>query len=184
MEFSDGPRELMTDQPDVVIVGAGAAGVGAGMELQKRGVSFVVLEATDRVGGRAYTDKTSLPYSWDQGCHWLHCANVNPLVEEADRVGAQYLTEERDDWNAVWANGDWADQAGRADTMGIMEAAFEAVYKAGGNGRDVPIADVLPDPGEMAPIVRHWIQLMSSGDPEQCQLADMLITPTPITTGR
>lgn len=157
----------MSDQPDVVIVGAGAAGIGAGMELQKRGVLFVVLEASDRVGGRAYTDKTSLPYAWDQGCHWLHCADVNPLVAEADRVGAQYLTEERDDWNAVWANGDWADQAGRADTMGIMEAAFEAVYDAGGNGRDVSIADVLPDAGDMAPIVRHWIQLMSSGDPEQ-----------------
>lgn len=157
----------MSDQPDVVIVGAGAAGVGAGMELTKRGVPFVILEASDRVGGRAYTDKTSLPYAWDKGCHWLHCADVNPLVAEADRVGAQYLTEGRDDWNAVWAKGDWADKAGRADTLSIMEAAFEAVYEAGGNGRDVPIADVLPDAGERAPIVRHWIQLMSSGDPEQ-----------------
>ncbi len=157
----------MSDQPDIVIVGAGAAGVGAGMELTKRGVPFVILEASGRIGGRAYTDKTSLPYSWDQGCHWLHCADVNPLVAEADRVGAQYLKGGREDWNAVWANGDWADKAGRADTLSMMEAAFEAVYVAGGNGRDVPIADVLPDAGDWAPIVRHWIQLMSSGDPEQ-----------------
>jgi monoamine oxidase len=78
----------MSHQPDVVIVGAGAAGVGAGMELTKRGVPFVILEASDRVGGRAHTDKTSLPYAWDKGCHWLHCADVNPLVAEADRVGA------------------------------------------------------------------------------------------------
>ena len=157
----------MSRQPDVVIVGAGAAGVGAGMELQKRGVPLLVLEASDRVGGRAYTDKTSLPYSWDQGCHWLHCADVNPLVAEADRVGAEYLTEQREDWNAVWVKSDWADRAGRADTLAIMEAAFEAVYDAGSNGRDVPVAKVLPDAGNMAPIVRHWMQLMSSGDPEQ-----------------
>lgn len=157
----------MSDQPDIVIVGAGAAGIGAGMELTKRGVSFVILEASGRVGGRAYTDKTSLPYAWDKGCHWLHCADVNPLVAEADKVGSQYLKGGREDWNAVWANGAWADQAGRADTLNIMEAAFEAVYEAGGSGRDVPIADVLPDAGDMAPIVRHWIQLMSSGDPEQ-----------------
>lgn len=157
----------MSDQPDVVIVGAGAAGVGAGMELTRRGVPFVILEASGRVGGRAYTDKTSLPYAWDKGCHWLHCADVNPLVAEADRVGAQYLKGGREDWNAVWANGDWADKTGRADTLRIMEGAFEAVYEAGGNGRDVPIADVLPDAGQWAPIVRHWIQLMSSGDPEQ-----------------
>ncbi|MEM7635041.1 MAG: NAD(P)/FAD-dependent oxidoreductase [Pseudomonadota bacterium] len=157
----------MSDQPDIVIVGAGAAGVGAGMELAKRGVPFVILEASSRVGGRAHTDKTSLPYAWDQGCHWLHCADINPLVAEADRVGAQYLKGGREDWNAVWANGDWADRAGRADTLSIMEAAFEAVYEAGGNGRDVAISEVLPDAGEWAPIVRHWIQLMSSGDPEQ-----------------
>ncbi|NNJ76925.1 MAG: FAD-dependent oxidoreductase [Anderseniella sp.] len=157
----------MSDQPDVVIVGAGAAGVGAGMELKRCGVPFVILEASGRVGGRAYTDKTSLPYAWDKGCHWLHCADVNPLVAESDRVGAQYLKGGREDWNAVWANGDWADQAGRANTLRIMEAAFEAVYEAGGNGRDVPISDVLPDAGQWAPIVRHWIQLMSSGDPEQ-----------------
>ncbi len=157
----------MSDQPDIVIVGAGAAGVGAGMELAKRGVPFVILEASSRVGGRAHTDKTSLPFSWDKGCHWLHCADINPLVAEADRVGAQYLKGGREDWNAVWANGDWADRAGRANTLSIMEAAFEAVYEAGGNGRDVAISEVLPDAGEWAPIVRHWIQLMSSGDPEQ-----------------
>ncbi|MEO1159912.1 MAG: NAD(P)/FAD-dependent oxidoreductase, partial [Pseudomonadota bacterium] len=150
-----------------VIVGAGAAGVGAGMELEKRGVPFVILEASDRVGGRAYTDKTSLPYAWDQGCHWMHCADVNPLVAEADRVGAEYLTDARDDWNAVWANGVWADKAGRAATLSAMDAAFEAVDEAGGNGQDVPIADILPDAGDLAPIVRLWIQLMSSGDPEQ-----------------
>lgn len=157
----------MSDCPDIVVVGAGAAGVGAGMELERRGVPFVILEASERVGGRAFTDKTSLPYAWDQGCHWLHCADVNPLVEQADRVGAQYLTGGREDWNALWANGDWADREGRADTLKTMEAAFGAVYEAGGSGRDVAIADVLPDAGELAPIVRHWIQLMSSGDPEQ-----------------
>ena len=54
---------------DVVIVGAGAAGIGAGLELRDRGISCVILEAAERVGGRAFTDKTSLPYLWDQGCH-------------------------------------------------------------------------------------------------------------------
>ncbi|MEO9875088.1 MAG: NAD(P)/FAD-dependent oxidoreductase [Anderseniella sp.] len=157
----------MSNQPDIVIVGAGAAGVGAGMELAKRGVPFVILEASARIGGRAYTDKTSLPYAWDKGCHWMHCADMNPLVAEADRVGAEYLTDARDDWNAVWANGGWADKAGRADTLSAMDAAFAAIDDAGGNGQDVPISDVLPEAGDLAPIVRLWIQLMSSGDPEQ-----------------
>ena len=38
--------------PDVVIVGAGVAGLAAAKTLRKKGVSFVVLEADSRIGGR------------------------------------------------------------------------------------------------------------------------------------
>src|SRR6478735_8999661 len=41
---------------DVVIIGAGAAGTTAADELKKAGLSVVVLEARDRVGGRLWTD--------------------------------------------------------------------------------------------------------------------------------
>ena len=40
---------------DVAVIGAGAAGLAAGLELQKAGRRFIVLEARDRIGGRAFT---------------------------------------------------------------------------------------------------------------------------------
>jgi NADPH-dependent 2,4-dienoyl-CoA reductase/sulfur reductase-like enzyme len=42
--------------PDVVVVGAGAAGLSAARTLIDRGFSVAVLEARDRIGGRAYTE--------------------------------------------------------------------------------------------------------------------------------
>jgi monoamine oxidase len=55
--------------PEVVIVGAGATGIGAGLALLRLGVPFVILEAKDRTGGRAYSESSSLGHLWDHGCH-------------------------------------------------------------------------------------------------------------------
>ncbi|MEZ5716564.1 MAG: NAD(P)-binding protein, partial [Paracoccaceae bacterium] len=132
---------------DVVVVGAGAAGIGAGLELAEHGLSFVILEAADRVGGRALTDRTSLPVPWDHGCHWLHSADVNPLVPWADRLGAVYAREEREDHFAIWQGGRFASAEELIEAGGCTLAAFAAIEAAAERGRDVSIAEVLPEAG-------------------------------------
>ncbi|MEB8387736.1 FAD-dependent oxidoreductase [Rhodobacteraceae bacterium KMM 6894] len=74
----------------IVIVDAGAAGIGAGLECQARGVSYLIVEASNRVGGRAHTATAGLERAWDLGCHWMHAASQNPLVRYADHLGARY----------------------------------------------------------------------------------------------
>ncbi|ACA16694.1 amine oxidase [Methylobacterium sp. 4-46] len=65
--------------PDVVVVGAGAAGIAAARHLAARGLAVAVLEARDRVGGRTFTT-TLRGHPVDLGAHWLHAGPINPLV--------------------------------------------------------------------------------------------------------
>ena len=76
----------MSVNADVVIVGAGAAGIAAARRLAMSGLSAMVLEATARVGGRARTcDVAGLRL--DLGCGWLHSANRNPWTRIAEAAG-------------------------------------------------------------------------------------------------
>ena len=78
---------------DVVVIGAGLAGMGAATALRDKGRSCIVLEASGRVGGRAWTTQpTSLGGVWfDMGAVWFHDAEHNPLVPIAHAAGDRLL---------------------------------------------------------------------------------------------
>jgi len=78
---------------DVVVIGAGLAGLGAATALRAAGRSAVVLEASGRIGGRAWTTyPAELGGVWfDMGAVWLHSAEINPLVPIARAAGETLL---------------------------------------------------------------------------------------------
>jgi monoamine oxidase len=76
----------MKSEVDVVVIGGGAAGIAAARRLHDAGVDCLLLEARDRLGGRAFTDARS-GYPLDLGAGWLHSANVNPWTEIAAKQG-------------------------------------------------------------------------------------------------
>jgi len=76
----------MTDV-DVAIIGAGAAGLSAAKYLRAKGRTVRVLEAMDRIGGRAWTRDSDFGVPFDIGCAWLHAADRNPYFEEAKDAG-------------------------------------------------------------------------------------------------
>src|SRR5690349_22189779 len=85
-----GARAPMDGDLDVVVIGAGAAGLAAGRAAQAAGLAFAVVEAKSRTGGRAYTDTESFVAPFDHGCHWLHSASINPFTALAERYGFTY----------------------------------------------------------------------------------------------
>ena len=76
----------MSAERDVVIVGAGAAGIAGMRRLAVSRLSAIVLEATARVGGRAWTCDVA-GMQLDLGCGWLHSADRNPWTRIADAAG-------------------------------------------------------------------------------------------------
>lgn len=72
---------------DVVIVGAGAAGLAAAKTCRDKCLSFKLLEAMDRIGGRAHTSDKHFGIPFDIGCAWLHAADRNPFYPEAQAAG-------------------------------------------------------------------------------------------------
>ena len=70
---------------DIVIIGAGAAGLAAARRLQDKGASFRLLEAKPHIGGRVVTDSVTLGAPIDLGGHWLHSPALNPLTPLVDR---------------------------------------------------------------------------------------------------
>jgi monoamine oxidase len=83
-------------ETDVVVIGAGAAGVAAARRLRGKRQRCVLLEARDRVGGRAWT----LPgeFALDLGCGWLHSADENEWAALAPQLGFGV-----DDFPPPWA---------------------------------------------------------------------------------
>jgi len=72
----------LNSEVDVLIVGGGAAGIGAARRLAASGFTTRVLEASARLGGRACTHEIAgLPL--DLGCGWLHSADRNGWVRIA-----------------------------------------------------------------------------------------------------
>ncbi|EKD69822.1 MAG: hypothetical protein ACD_46C00722G0005 [uncultured bacterium] len=73
---------------DVIIIGAGVAGLTAAQELKKQGFSPLILEARDRIGGRVYTVQ---PWgaSTDLGASWIHKSNNNPLKSLVNKNNLQ-----------------------------------------------------------------------------------------------
>src|SRR5437868_4949684 len=126
--------------PDIVVIGAGAAGIGAGVALTRARVPFIIIEAKDRVGGRAYTDTKSLGHLWDHGCHWFHSADRNVLRKLAERIGHGYRHRPRAPIVQRYLGGRWITNPFAGDFVWEL---LGAIAEAGENGRDVPASELL-----------------------------------------
>ena len=134
----------MEDHVDIAIIGAGAAGIAAALRLKDTKLSMLLLEARDRVGGRAHTIRTPDGLPLDLGCEWLHSADVNALAAPLEQAG--YTLDRRPPrWNRQTGNRDFppADQKAFAKAFDAFE---RRLADAAARGEERPAADFF-EPG-------------------------------------
>ena len=76
------PREA-----DIVVIGAGAAGIAAARRIKAANRKVIVVEAAGQIGGRCLTDTTTFDVLFDRGARWMHNPDTSPLVKLARGAG-------------------------------------------------------------------------------------------------
>jgi len=93
----------------IIIVGGGVAGLFAARELSKHGYDVIVLEATDRLGGRIHTIRNSLfTQPVEKGVEFVH-GNLPLTIQLLQEAGIEYNVVRGNMVRIV--NGDWETQA-------------------------------------------------------------------------
>lgn len=137
-------RAQVTSEPDVVVIGAGSAGIAAAKRLIADGRSVVVLEANDRIGGRAWTESETFGVPFDHGCSWIQTAKVDMFLEAAESYGFDVRQHDGAD-EALYVGDREATEVEYGQYWEAYEAVLDAIADAGRSGQDIAASTVMPE---------------------------------------
>jgi len=161
-----------TRTPEVVVIGAGAAGLAAARALQALDREVLVLEAKDRFGGRAFTSVHEFGVPFDHGCHWLHSGSLNPFAVLADSVGFRY--RRRPVPRRLHLGSRWADRAELRRWHGYARRQWRRIAALARDSGDVATGQALqPDPTWRIAFER-WFAMLSAAEPADSSALDQL----------
>jgi monoamine oxidase len=141
------PRELhdvlvdaRSREADVIVIGAGMAGLSAAQELMKQGLRVVVLEASAQLGGRM-RDAHVGGQRFDAGAAWIHSTDENPLTPIIQKRGFDLVPH---DAPLQGFGGAGTPEQQGEQVSAAIEQARHVVEGAAAQGRDVVASTILP----------------------------------------
>ncbi len=162
-------QEKQGRRADVVVVGAGFAGLSAARALVGAGVEVIVLEARDRVGGRSYTRPASDGTLIDLGGQWIGPTQER-LEALAQAVGVSTFFTYNEGKNIEYRHGQRLTYEGAISTIDpvVTMETVETILNLNMMASEVPL-----DAPWNAPLAAEWdaqtvatwmIQNIESGD--------------------
>lgn len=137
---------------EIAIVGAGAAGLAAAQALQARDRDFILLEASHRIGGRAYTEMLTPEIPFDLGAHWIHSDELNPFMTIAAECGAELEKDEEDYILAdYFEDTQWLPESAYAELREYIDRQWESIEQAAESAEDESVFDVIDNESRWAP---------------------------------
>ena len=161
---------------DVVVVGAGVAGLAAAGALRRAGLRCTVIEAADRIGGRAWTTTPALlgGAAFDHGASWLHSAERNPLAALARAENEALIDTEAVRVRTTRRDGRLATDADHAD-YDAAEAVFNRLTTERLHGPDTSLAEAVAPVAAapwMAAVVNWEAPIIAAADARALSLRD------------
>jgi len=137
------PREA-----DIVVIGAGAAGIAAARRIIAANRKVIVVEATDRIGGRCLTDSATFEVPFDRGARWLHNPD-NPMIRLGRSAGLDLAAAPLGQKIRIGRRNARAGET--EEFLAALVRANRALDEASRGRADVACASVLPkDLGDWA----------------------------------
>ncbi|MET3664384.1 FAD-dependent oxidoreductase [Caulobacter sp. 1776] len=158
------------DEVDIAIVGAGAAGLAAAEQVAASGLSGLLLEARDRLGGRGHTIQTPIG-PIDLGCEWLHSADHNPLVAKIQGLGLT-IDKTPPPWGNLADNPVFTpdERAEFGEAFQALDARIEAAARDGGPDR--PASDLMEPGNRWNPLLNAFSAFYNGAEFDQVSLHD------------
>lgn len=157
---------------DIVVIGAGAAGIAAARRIMAANRKVIVVEASGQIGGRCSTDTATFDVPFDRGARWMNNPESNPMIKLGRQAGL--------DFSAVPLGpkvriGRRNARAGETEEfLAALVRANRAIDEASRARADVSCASVVPkDLGDWAGAAEFVLGAASTGkDLKEISVAD------------
>ena len=156
-------------ETEVVVVGGGAAGIGAARKLTDAGVPCLLLEARDRLGGRAWTHDAG-GYPLDLGCGWLHSADRNPLTKIAREQGRR-IDQTPPPWQRICKQSGFPIEQQKLFRE-AQQAFFERIDEMAKQQPEAPSSQALVPNGRWNALISAVTTYIAGAEPDRVAMAD------------